>query len=254
MNISKIILISALTGVLLGTTTFMFLPKFTEVEDNSLAITKNNVYKTNKSTLTQNSELIFSKETDLPIVSAEGLFSETFNTVEGLFEAAEIVAEVKILDQQVYERESFTVETLSKIEVIKLYKGDSKITNLNVAEIGGPINLTKEQVANIGKPGSGKESTANLEKKMVESTLEGVPVMKKGNEYIVFLKKNYGSETYSPVGSVQGKIKLEKSDMKAVATVIPELINEPLNFFQKEFSGKDLLILESRLQKIKTGN
>jgi hypothetical protein len=245
MNTSKIILISALTGVLLGTSLIMFLPR----ENDEIFQAANNIESP-----TKNSELIFSKETDFPIVSSEGLFSKTFNTVEGMFEDAEIVAEVKVLDQQVYERESFTVETLSNVEVIKLYKGDSQLTTVNVAEIGGPIDLAKEQLAYRGKPGSGEEPTVNVEREMAESTLEGVPVIKKGNQYIVFLTKNYGSETYSPTGSVQGKIKLDKDNRKAVATVAPERINEGINFFQKEFAGKDIVVLESKLQKLKSGN
>jgi hypothetical protein len=220
---------------------------------------KTSLVKKEKSPIDLAGNIIYSKETDLPVVSSEGLFVTKFNNLETMYSAADIVAEIKVNDQNVTPLQEWNVYTTSNVEVIKTYKGDSTIKNLLIAETGGPVDMTgfKEKYKN--KPG------AEIQKDnptIVESTLEGVPVMKKGNSYLVFLQKSLqieGTEVpdtlkngyYTVKGSIQGKIKLDKGINKAVATVNPEKINEDIHFFQKMFAGKDIATLDNEIQKLK---
>lgn len=241
MNTKKTILLASLVGALLGALVVIYLP-----QKQAKIVSPPTVVK---STTTDkvNHEVLYSKETNLPIVSSDALFHKTYQNLDEMYYDAEIVAEIKVKDQQVFVGEEWTVETLSDIDIIELYKGNLDITNLKIAEIGGPIDLTEEKAKYADKPGDGKEGSST---NIVESTLEGVPVIKKGNYYIVFLKKNYGSETYSPLGSIQGKIKLDKVKMKAVATVEQEILNEDINFFQRDFAGKEISELKSEIKKL----
>ncbi|MDF2606741.1 MAG: hypothetical protein K0S34_936 [Bacillales bacterium] len=205
-------------------------------------ITKKDVTKPDSTSINNSNQVVFSKETDHKIVSTTGLFDKLFDNMNSMFVASDIVAEVEVNEQDVRQTEAFDAETRSKVIIVKLFRGDPYLEEALVVEIGGPVNKSK-----------GESPTT------IESALEGVPVMKKGNSYIVFLRKSppvtgvTGLENgfYSIQGSVQGKIKLDKEKNIAVATVDPSIINEEIHFFQKMFAGKDINLLEDEINKLK---
>jgi hypothetical protein len=256
MDVKMKIISYSLVGVIGVALLVNILPQRSEAVDSNQKIS---LVKRGKSPNDLPSNIIFSKETDLPVVSSEGLFITKFDDLKTMYSAADIVAEIKVKDQNVVPQEEWDAYTTSNVEVIKTYKGDTTITNLLIVETGGPVDMTGFKEKYKDKPGDGiQRDNPNV----VESTLEGVPVMKKGNSYLVFLQKSpqiEGMEVpealkngyYTVQGSIQGKIKLDKGINKAVATVDPEIINEDIHFFQKMFAGKDIATLENEIQKLK---
>jgi len=219
---------------------------------------KTSIIKKEESSNKLANNIIYSKETDLPLVASDGLFKTLYSDLKQMYSVAYIVAEIKVSDQNVLQTGESHSDTISNVEVINMYKGDKNLTNLLIAESGGPVDMTGFYEKYKDKPG---DNVKRENPPIVESTVEGVPVMKKGNSYIVFLNKVPQAEAvgapetlkngyYIVVGSIQGKIKLDKSINKAVATVIPEVINEEKHFFQKLFAGKDINTLKSEIEKL----
>ncbi|HBI03649.1 MAG TPA: hypothetical protein DDY49_06435 [Paenibacillaceae bacterium] len=187
----------------------------------------------------------YSAETNYPIMYSSASFAKTYDNLEGMYKEAVIVAEVNVQEQRVKQDDS-SAQTHSDVIITKLYKGEKNIKELTIAEIGGPLDLSK--TSQLDKPGKGKEP---YQGRIVEDTLEGSPTIKKGNKYIVFLRKNIDSNLYTILGSVQGKIKIESNE-KLVSTVQSEYIeNGNLFFLQKKYAGKDKVKLEEDINNVK---
>ena len=187
----------------------------------------------------------YSQETNYPIMYSSASFAKTYDNLEELYKEAVIVAEVKVKEQRINQDDS-SAQTYSDVIITKLYKGEKNIKELTIVEIGGPLDLSK--IPQLDKPGKGEEP---YQGRIVEDTLEGSPTMKKGNKYVVFLRKNTDSNLYTILGSVQGKIKIENNE-ELVSTVQSEYIeNGNLFFLQKKYAGKDKLKLEEDINKVK---
>jgi len=188
----------------------------------------------------------FSSETQLPMVNSEGYLLITYNNVLELYVNAEIVALVKVKNENVFFTSDTSVATTSTADVKQIYKGDMEIKELKITEVGGPIDLSK--LPKVDKPGDGKVVNQGL----VEETFEGSVVMKNNNTYLVFLKKcSDSSYGYNVLGSVQGKIKIEEETKKALITVSKENFDETqsLFFLQKQFGGNNITDIVSAFRK-----
>lgn len=255
MNVKAKILSYSLVGVIGAALFINVIPNKIEAVDTKQ---KTSIINKEKSPKELANNIIYSKETDLPIVSSDALMKNIFTDLKTMYSATEVVAEIKVLNQNVVQTGETNAYTTSNVEVIRIFKGDTTLKNLLIAESGGPVDMTAFYENNKDKPGDGiKRENPPI----METTLEGVPVMKEGNSYLVFLTyvpKNEGEGIpddlkngyYAVQGGYQGKIKLDKAIKKAVATVGPEIINEEHNFFQKMFAGKDITTLENEIEKL----
>jgi hypothetical protein len=182
-----------------------------------------------------------------PIISSHGMFIQ-YSTLTDVIKTAILIAEVKVIDQDIVSiDDAADVATRSNVEVIKTFKGDPTLTSLRITESGGLVDLSK--LPKVDKPGKGHEP-ANLG--IVDTALEGSPVMKKNQTYIVFVKQNPNPKWgYNIVGSVQGKLKIDGVSGKVLNTVDPHYVGEETFFLQKQFEGKDKSQVTNLIQSFK---
>lgn len=189
---------------------------------------------------------VYSPESEYEVNYSAASFRENYDSVEELFEAADLVARVKVKNHN-FQQEGGLIHTASNVQLLKVYKGDSAIKTVNVYEMGGQVDPAK---LNLPEK-EFDQGNKNTSQKIVEDTLEGSPTMRSGNHYIVFLKKFPGKDFYNVVGSVQGKIKMDKNN-QLVGTVKEDRVKkDELFFLQKNYSGKNADQLEKRIDKIK---
>ncbi|PWK06244.1 hypothetical protein [Tumebacillus permanentifrigoris] len=170
-----------------------------------------------------------------PIIGTHGMI-ESMSSAEEIFKYAEIIAEVKVLDQETIPVAIGEVSTRSSVNVIKTLKGDAAITSMQITEFGGLLDLST--IPNMDKPGDGKQHQPNTG--IVESAFEGSPVMKKNQLYLVFLRKNPNPKWgYNIIGAVQGKLKIDGQTKKIINTVDSKYADEEIFFMQRQFAGKD---------------
>lgn len=143
---------------------------------------------------TSNHDDLYASESEYPTVSTRALMDSMYSSIEEMYADADVVAEIKIIDQSVEMVRETAAQTVSKAAITELYKGDRALQEMVIAEVGGPVDY--------GKVAINKPSTGQHQAKIVEQTVVGSPVMKKGNAYLVFLRKNQKSDTYSPLGGV----------------------------------------------------
>jgi hypothetical protein len=171
-----------------------------------------------------------------------------FNLKE-MYQSSDIVAEAVVTNQQVLPIDDTTVKTVSELTLSGIFKGDNNLTSVTVVEMGGPFDLSKVPDIYKQKPGASENPNPSG---IVEQTFEGSIPMKNGNTYIVFLQKINGIEKYNLTGTIQGKIKIDKSKNQGVATVDKEHFNEKTFFLQKMFAGKSkeeiLQIIDSSIK------
>ncbi|PWK13961.1 hypothetical protein [Tumebacillus permanentifrigoris] len=194
-----------------------------------------------------NQPLITVPESEYPIIGSHGSFWVYTNLGE-LYQNADIVAEINVVDQETVPIDIGDVSTCSQVSVVQVYKGDSVPSTLLVTEVGGVQDLSK--LPKLDKPGSGQEP--KNPQGMIEDTLEGSPVMKPGNSYVVFLTKNPNPKWgYNIVGSVQGKLKIDSKTKKIVNTVAPAYVTQDMFFLQRQFNGKDMIVAENLIKQAK---
>ncbi|USG65892.1 hypothetical protein NDK47_00605 [Brevibacillus ruminantium] len=186
---------------------------------------------------------LFSSETEYPIVSGRPFLAVAYSSIDEMYRDADVVAEIEIIDQEVEMLDGTIAQTISEAKIQALYKGDPELETIVIAEVGGPVDYTK---ISIDKPSTGRHKP-----EIVEQTVEGSPVMKVNNSYMVFLRHNQKSDTYSPMGSVQGKLKLQND--RVVFTVKKDALEEDddLFFLQKEFGGKNSKKLVDKIISLK---
>lgn len=191
-------------------------------------------------------DLLTIPDNKYPIVENHGIFWR-FANVDELYQNAEIVAEIQVLDQETVPVDVGSVSTRSKVAVKQIFKGQSVPSTLTITEVGGVLDQSK--LPKMDKPGAGMEP--KNAPTIVETALEGSPVMKSGNTYFVFLVQNPNSKWgYNIVGSVQGKLKLDNETKKLANTVDPKKLQEDETFFlQKQFAGKDKGEFERAIKK-----
>ncbi|GED56944.1 hypothetical protein ABER61_17885 [Brevibacillus formosus] len=194
---------------------------------------------------------LYSSDTDYKIVSGEVWFRETFNSVKGLAENADIIAEAEVISKKNnpnYER--LDVYTVSELRLTKVYKGDVEIDEtVSVLETGGEFDEREVAKYFSGKPGS--ELNDDLgDPGIIMIGLEGSIPMKEGNKYFVFLTED-DDDVYNIVGSVQGKIKIN-SENTLVSQVSPETIDQhgDLYFLQESYSGQDISELRNEVEQL----
>ncbi|TCP54635.1 hypothetical protein EV586_104256 [Tumebacillus sp. BK434] len=194
------------------------------------------------------SDFEFVKETQYPIAAGSASM-ETFDTLESMYERAVIVAEVKIKDQEtIYTSENPpSVLTWSEADIKTLYKGDTSLKTVKISETGGVIDMSKSKGNEMRSDGKPRASEP-----FVESTIEGSPVMKKGNRYIVFLKDGYPGDPYTIVGTVQGKFRIEDVSNKGVVTIAPDRFAKHMDLFwlQRKFAGKEKIEIDKVLKSL----
>ena len=188
-------------------------------------------------TTSVSSNFEFVKETDYPIVAGHASMA-VYSNLEELRDNAVLIAEVKIKDQKtVYLSENPpSVETWSEVDIKEVYKGDSNLKKTTITEFGGVIDMSKSKGNEMRSDGAPIKSEP-----FIEDAVEGSPVMKKGNSYVVFLKEGYEKGTYTIVGTVQGKIRIDDASNKGVVTIEPEHFAKHMDlfWFQRKFAGKD---------------
>lgn len=191
----------------------------------------------------------YSPESNYPVVSSAASFNKTFTDVKEMYNEADLVAKVEVVNHRFEQWENTgMVSTYSDIKIKKIYKGDQSLKTARVGEMGGLIDTGKVKLPQ--KDGVPANSESN--QGMVESTLEGSPTMRAGGEYIVFLTKYPGQDLYNIVGSVQGKIKVDNKKNQLVTTVKEERIKkDDLFFLQKKYVGSKIEDLESDISSSK---
>lgn len=184
----------------------------------------------------------YSPESPYPVVKTTGCVAQMFPSVKGLYDEADLVAKVEVKEHQ-FQQKGITVHTLSHVTVSKLFKGDPKVHQMTISEFGGLVDTSKEAVIRFGY----KETKI---KGLIEDTLEGSPTMRKGNQYIVFLKKDPDQDFYTIVGNIQGKIKIDAKSNVGVATVDEErIMADEMFILQKYYTGKKIDELETEIEK-----
>lgn len=192
-------------------------------------------------------DLLTIPDNKYPIVENHGTFWR-FANIDELYQNAEIVAEIQVLDQETIPADVGAVSTRSKVAVQQVFKGQAVPSTLTITEVGGVLDQSK--LPKMDKPGAGMEP--KNAPKIVETALEGSPVMKSGNTYLVFLLQNPNSKWgYNIVGSVQGKLKIDNETKKFANTVDVNKLQEGETFFlQKQFAGKDKGEFERVIKKM----
>lgn len=188
------------------------------------------------------------KESDHPIAFGSGSM-QTYGSLQSLNENSVLVAEVKIIDQDtVYiSQNPPSVETWSEAEIKQVFKGTESRETVTIIEFGGVIDQSKSTGNEMRSDGAPRKTEA-----IIESALEGSPVMKMGNTYIVFLKRS-GTDKYSITGSIQGKIRISDTTNKGVVTIDPEVFAEHMNdlfWFQRKFAGKEKAEIAGELESL----
>lgn len=190
----------------------------------------------------------FVKENQFPITIGHGSFDK-YQDVESMNEESVLVAEVQIKDQKtVYLRENPPlVETWSEAEIKQVFKGDESLKSVTIAELGGVMDMSKSK-------GNEKRSGGTPVKMepFLEDAVEGSPVMKKGNTYMVFLIHGAPKDVYVVTGTIQGKIRISDTTNKGVVTIDPEHFtkHKGLFWFQHRFAGKDKQEIAEILKKL----
>jgi len=193
-----------------------------------------------------NSVYVYSPESEYEIKSTAASFNKNYASLKELYKEADLVAKVKVENHRFQEKEDL-VYTISQLQLLKVYKGDSRIKSVQVYEMGGQVDTSKMNLPEKDFDQEKKNTASHI----VESALEGSPTMRSGNQYLVFLKKYPGQDYYNIVGSVQGKIKMDKNN-QFVGTVTEERIKkDELFFLQKNYSGKNIVQLEKEFDKMK---
>lgn len=183
----------------------------------------------------------YSPESPYPVVNTTGCVARMFPSVKGLYDEADLVAKVEVKDTH-FQSKGVVIHTLSNVTVSQLFKGDSKVNQMKVSELGGLVDTSKEEYVRFNEIKN---------KGIIEDTLEGSPTMRKGNQYIVFLKKVPGEEYYNIVGNIQGKIKIDTVKGLGVATVNEARIQADEMFnLQKQYTGKKIEELVLEIEKI----
>ena len=185
--------------------------------------------------LARRTEALFVSDTTYPEALTHGMYDHLFKSVEDLYKGSDLVAEVKITGQENVEGITVSsVETRSTAEIKQVLKGSDDLKSVVITESGGIGDMSKVATE---KPGL----DAQVPHSKIEITREGVPVMKKGHTYIVFLKKLKDQDGYIVSGSVQGKVRIDESTNKGAITASKENYDENSDLFltQKKFTGKD---------------
>lgn len=107
------------------------------------------------------------------------MWAKQYNSINEMENDVEIVILGYVVDQNVIVRDSGSVYTNNIIKATKFYKGHTS-ENIVVSQLGGKCN-------NYYLPAPDEE-----------------PLLKKGNEYILFLKQNTNKSTYYIAGTGQG--------------------------------------------------
>ncbi|HBI04394.1 MAG TPA: hypothetical protein DDY49_10260 [Paenibacillaceae bacterium] len=189
---------------------------------------------------------VYSPESEYDVNYSAASFSKNYDSIEELYQEADLVARVKVTNHN-FQQEGGLVHTVSNAQLLKVYKGDSRLKTVKVYEVGGQVDPAKLNLPEK-EFDQGNKTTSQ---KIVEDTLEGSPTMRSGNHYVVFLKKYPGQDFYNVVGSVQGKIKMDKNN-QLVGTVKEERVKkDELFFLQKDYSGKNADQLEKQINKLK---
>lgn len=192
---------------------------------------------------------VYSPESQYPVFPSSASFHKLYNNGKELYKEADLVAKVEVKNHR-FEQQGSLVSTYTDVQLLKVYKGDSKLQMVKVCEFGGllntqELNLPQKEGEPPAENGSGKQG-------MVESTLEGSPTMRSGNQYIVFLKKDPDQGFYTIVGSVQGKIKIDDKKNLVLGTVKEDRVKkDDLYFLQKKYVGKKVNDLDTEIQSMK---
>ncbi|GAB1530657.1 hypothetical protein YSY22_20790 [Brevibacillus formosus] len=195
---------------------------------------------------------LYSSDSDYKIVSGEVSFRETFHSVKGLAENADIIAEAEVISQKNnsnYER--LDVYTVSELRLTKVYKGDVEIDDtVSVLETGGEFDEREVAKYFSGKSRKSGSESRNDDLGVIMQGIAGSIPMKQGNTYFVFLTED-GDDVYNIVGSVQGKIKVN-SENTLVSQVSPETIDQHGNlyFLQESYSGQDISELRNAVEQL----
>ncbi|ASS74809.1 hypothetical protein CIG75_07335 [Tumebacillus algifaecis] len=188
----------------------------------------------------------FVKESEYPITVGNASM-QTYDTLESMYNRAVIVAEIKVQNQEtIYTSENPpSVLTCSNAVIKQIFKGDKSLKTVKISETGGVVDMSKSKGNEMRSDGKPLKSEP-----FVESTIEGSPVMKKGNTYLVFLKESAPGDPYTIVGSVQGKIRIDDVSNKGVVTIDPERFAKQMDLFwlQRKFAGKDTVEIAQTLR------
>jgi hypothetical protein len=102
----------------------------------------------------------YASETTLPTVDAS-VVTRTYHSTKELFSGSEIIAIVKVQDQEIVNINESTVNTKSRVSVQQVLKGDQVPDTLTISELGGPVDFSK--IPDIGKKSDGKVKKLALE-------------------------------------------------------------------------------------------
>lgn len=184
-----------------------------------------------------------------PVANSHSTYDRLFGSVDELYENSDLVAEIKIKEQETVQDVSpSTVQTRSFAEVKQVLKGDVDLREIIITESGGLADMSN--VKGNEMRSSGREKKQDK----VEIVPDGSPVMKKGNTYLVFLidtKDEYWG--YTITGSIQGKVRIDDLSNQAVITADKRAYsNDPdLFFLQKKYAGKQKQEILDSIKKLK---
>ncbi len=181
-------------------------------------------------------EVPYVTENTQTLFVTHGTYDRLFENVDDMYQAADLVAEVKIKDQEaVIESDPSFVQTRSAAEIKRVLKGNAALKNITITESGGVTDLSgvKGNEKRASEKGKGNQG-------LVEIAREGSPVMKAGNTYIVFLTDTKDSKWgYTITGSIQGKIRIDNESGLGTVTVDRKTFETEGDKFilQKKFAG-----------------
>lgn len=138
--------------------------------------------------------------------AAGGQFERSYDTLRALTKAATtiVIGDVKRTESKVHEGVAFTI---SSIRVRENLKGDTERKTIEVFETGGPL----PPHAAKGAPVAGATPETR------ELWFEGVPPMKVGEQYLLFLTGPHNgviaSGVYTAINEVQGKLFVDAKDV-----------------------------------------
>ncbi|PWK12829.1 hypothetical protein [Tumebacillus permanentifrigoris] len=217
---------------MLLTTAFVVLVGVGVFSYNYNPLGTSNSPQTDLSVSSTTQEIPYSQETSLPTTESSASIGKLYHNDKEMFKEADIVALVKVNEQEVVSHSDSLVTTKSQVSIEQAFKGKGP-SGLLISELGGPVDFSK--IPDIGKSSDGKPKQTGV----METTIEGSTVMKKGHSYFVFLKQNPDAQWgYNILGSVQGKFRYDDEKNMAVTTVAESHFKEELFFLQKEHAGK----------------
>lgn len=151
----------------------------------------------------KNSRMQYSNNGNIKKIYASGFLSETFEFLKDLKNSASEIVEIEVKDGHTIV-EHDTPFTISTVNIISNLKGNLTEGNeIQIVETGGLFTPSGSNP---------KDDTTQV----YDYQFEGVPVMRPGEKYILFLKKFKNPQyhnTYVPLGVYQGKFKIKSNNL-----------------------------------------